>query len=168
MAKTRTIDLMNIWRNRGIRKDVKLRIVRTLIWPVLMYGAEAWTLREADIKKLRAAEMWVYRRILGVHWSERRTNNSIMNEIGSQQEIVQLIKKTKLSFFGHICRANGTVKDVMVGIHPVKRRRGRPRREYTDNIKNWLNTTLTNAIRMTDNRTEWRHTIRTAAEEEDG
>ena len=168
IAKEKTLKLSNIWKDRGIRMNIKLRIARTLIWPVLIYGAEAWTLREADIRKINAAEMWVYRRILRVNWSERRTNNSILKEIGTQPELVDTIKRRKLSFFGHICRANGMVKDVMLGIHPARRRRGRPRIEYVDNVKNWLNARLIDAVRMTENRREWRNTVRDVTTKEEG
>ena len=81
MAKQKMIQLNNIWKDRGIPRYLKIRIVKTLIWPVLMYGSEAWTLRKLERDKINAAEMWFYRRLLRVKWSDRRTNDSILNEL---------------------------------------------------------------------------------------
>ena len=167
MAKKRTLELVNIWKDRGIRKEVKIRVVRALVWPVLTYGAEAWTLKAADIKRIKAAEVWVYRRVLRISWQDRRTNISVLEELEARPELVQMVKIRKLSFFGHACRANGLVKEVVIGPHPGQRRRGRPRRSYTDDIKTWLDTTLTSAFRMTEDRHNWRTYFRAAVRRED-
>ena len=73
MAKQSTVDLAKMWKDGDIRKEVKLRVVRAPVWLALTYGAEAWTLKAADFRAIRAAEMWIFRRVLRVKWYERRT-----------------------------------------------------------------------------------------------
>ena len=108
----------------GIRKVVKLRVVRALVWPVLTYGAEAWTLKAADIRRIQAAEMWVLRRVIRISWRDRRTNVSVLHELETKPELLRMVKKRKLSFFGHACRGRGMVRDIIIGLHPGRRRRG--------------------------------------------
>ena len=111
MAKRRTQTLTPSWKNRGIHKAVKLSVVRALIWPVLTYGSEAWTLTETNMRRIEAAELWTYRRILRISWRDRRTNESVLNEMGVQRELLAMIKHKKLSYFGHAYRGGGLVKD---------------------------------------------------------
>ena len=80
MAKQRMVHLNNIWKDRGIAKGLKITILKALIWPVMMYGSKAWTLRKNDENRINAAEMWFYRRLLRVSYTEKRTNESIMTE----------------------------------------------------------------------------------------
>ena len=82
MAKQRMVQLNNIWKDHGIKRDLKVKLLKCLVWPVMLYGCEAWTHRKADDKKIEAAEMWFYRRLLRVTWTDRRTNFSILEELG--------------------------------------------------------------------------------------
>ena len=152
MAKKRVQDLTSIWRSRGIRKSVKMSIVKCLVWPILLYGCEAWSLTEANKRKIEAAELWVYRRLLCINWRERRTNESVLGELGVERKLLGLVKRRKLSFFGHACRGGGLVKDVICGYHPGKRRRGRPRRQYFDDITDWLGSGKNGAVQATRDR----------------
>ena len=72
-AKKATMELDTIWKDRGIRKELKMKLVKALIWPVVTYGAEGWTLKKDDERRLEAAEMWCYRRMLRISWTEKRT-----------------------------------------------------------------------------------------------
>ena len=70
MAKKRMLDLVPILKDRGIKKDLKMKLVRSLVWTVLTYGAEGWTLKKADEKRIESAELWIYRRMLRISWTE--------------------------------------------------------------------------------------------------
>ena len=74
MAKNKMVHLNNIWKDHGIETNLKLQLLKCLIWPVMLYGCEAWTKKKADSKRIEAAEMWFYRRLLRVKWTEKRTN----------------------------------------------------------------------------------------------
>ena len=93
MAKQRMIQLTNIWKDRAINNSLKVKIVRALIWPVVLYGSEGWTLRKTDIKRIQSAEMWCYRRLLRVSWTQKRSNESILTELQKQPELIDLAKK---------------------------------------------------------------------------
>ena len=81
MAKGKMVDLNNIWKDRGIPTKLKITLLKSLIWPVMMYGCEAWTLRADELSKINAAELWFYRRLLRVSWKDRRTNESILSDL---------------------------------------------------------------------------------------
>ena len=95
------IQLNNIWKNRGIPTHLKMDILKTLIWPVLLYGSEAWTLRKADKDRLQAAEIWFYRRLLRISWTEKRTNESILIQLGTTRKILTEINKRRLRYIDH-------------------------------------------------------------------
>ena len=154
-AKKATMELDTIWKDRGIRKELKMKLVKALIWPVITYGAEGWTLKKDDERRLEAAEMWCYRRMLQISWTEKRTNKSILNELQTRRELLAQIIKRKMAFFGHACRNNKSnlVKTCILGMMSGKRRRGRPRMQYIDNIKKWTRASLEENVRRTENRT---------------
>ena len=81
------MELDTIWKDRGIRKELKMKLVKALIWPVITYGAEGWTLKKDDERRLEAAEMWCYRRLLRISWTEKKTNKSILDEIQTRREL---------------------------------------------------------------------------------
>ena len=138
-AKKTTMELDTIWKDRGIRKELKMKLVNALIWPIITYGAEGWTLKKDDKRRLEAVEMWCYRRLLRISWTEKRTNKRILDKLQTRCELLVQIIKRKTTFFGHVCRNNkcDLVKTCILGMMPLKRRRGRPRMQYIDNIKKW-------------------------------
>ena len=107
IAKRKTLELTDIWKSQQIDKTVKIKLVKTLIWPIISNGAEASILSTANEKKFMAAEQWIYRRMLRVSWKERRTNESIFEEIGKAPGLLPQVVKNKLSYFGHTCREGG-------------------------------------------------------------
>ena len=165
MAKKRMLDLVSIWKDRGIRKELKMKLVRALVWMVLTYGAEGWTLLKADENRIQAAEMWIYRRMLRISWKERRTNDSVMLELNTTRQLLGLVLRRKLSFLGHTHREGGCqlVKTVIQGKVTGKRRRGRPRASYGNNITKWMGKTMSEVIRETQERDRWRRLVREAS-----
>ena len=93
-GKKAIMELDTIWKDRRIRKELKMKLVKALIWPVITYGAEGWTLKKYDERRLEAAEMWCYRRMLQISWTEKRTNKSILDELQTRRKLcAQIIKK---------------------------------------------------------------------------
>ena len=124
MAKKRMLDLVPIWKDRGINKDVNMKLVRSLMWTVLTYATEGWTLTKADEKRIESAELWVYGRMLRVSWTEHRTYESILTELNTTRQLLGFVVRRKLSFFGHTIRDGGCelVKCVIQGKVSGKRR----------------------------------------------
>ena len=129
------------------------------MWTVLTYGAEGWTLKKADEKRVESAEMWIYRRMLRVSWTEHRTDESIL------LELLGFVVRRKQSYFGHTMRDGGCglVKCVIKGKVSGKRRRGRPKMSYSSDITKWMNESMERITRDTRDRDEWRRLIRCAA-----
>ena len=158
-AKKATMELDTIWKDRGIRKELKLKLVKALIWPVISYGAEGWTLKKDDERRLEAAEMWCYRRMLRISWTEKRTNKSIQDEFQTRRDLLAQIIKRKMAFFGNACRNNkcNLVKTCILGMMSWRRRRGAP--GCIDNINKWTRTSLEENGRLTEDITAWRERI---------
>ena len=146
MAKRRMCELTTLWKDRSIPVALKMRLVKTLVWTVLSYGAEAWTLKVRDERKITSMEMWLWRRMLRISWMEKRTDNSI---------------KRKLTYYGHLCRDHGCqkTKTVVEGYVEGRRRRGRPRKQYIDNIKQWTKLTTSQCVRAAEDRSRWKQLV---------
>ncbi|KAJ0176355.1 hypothetical protein K1T71_007534 [Dendrolimus kikuchii] len=100
--------LGKIWRNRNITKATKMRLLRALVFPIFLYGAETWTIRESERKKIDALEMWSWRRMLRLAWTQFRTNVSILEELDIKQRLSSIVQGRILTFFGHITRREDT------------------------------------------------------------
>ena len=114
--------------------------------------------KKDDERRLEAAEMCCYRRLLRISWTEKRTNNSIPDELQTRRELLAQIIKRKIAFLGHACRNNkcNLVKTCILGMMHGERRRGRPRMHYIDNIKKWTRASLEENVRLTEDRRAWR------------
>jgi hypothetical protein len=117
---------------KNINRQLKKRIVKTLIWSVLLYGSETWTLRKEDIKRLEAFEMWVWRRMEKISWTERKTNEEVLHIVGERKCLVEMITKRKKNWIGHVIRGEGILKEVIEGRMEGKRTRGRKRMGMLD------------------------------------
>ena len=166
IAKRRMIELQDIWNDRNLSKDLKVRPVKALVWSALMYGAEAWTLFKSDENRSMAAEMWIWRRMLGVSWKEKRTNASILSELDVQKELLGKIMTLKLAYFGHTMRGSGSPPTLQIveGMVEGKRKRGRQKKHWFDNIREWTGVSYMRAKRSAQNRSAWRRTIKKCAE----
>ena len=164
MGKQRMVQLENIWKDKNISIKLKLKLMKCLIWTVMTYGAEGWTLRQQDIQKIESAEMWLYRRLLRVKWDEKRTNASILKELKTKRELVSTVMKRKLSFFGHTIRNNKCtlMKDVMQGRLEAGRKQGRPRTHYIQNVRDWSNMNTYKIYDTARRRDDWRGLVRKA------
>ena len=127
--------LDNILKNRDITLPRNIRIVKTVVFPVVMYGCESWTIKKAECKRIDAFELWCWRRLLRVPWTARRSNQSILKEISPQYSLKRLMLKLKLQYFGHLMpKADSLEKTLMLGKIKGRRRRGRQRMRCLDGI----------------------------------
>ena len=164
-AKSKMVDLENIWRDKDLSTALKIRLMKVLVWTTINYGAEGWTLRAEEKKKIQSAEMWLYQRLLNITWQNKRSHNSILSELGVKRELYGSIVKRKLTFFGHTIRNNRCrlVPDIIEGKIEGRRGRGRPRTCYMDNIKQWTDLKMNEVIQACHNRERWRELVRKAA-----
>jgi len=120
-----------------------------------MYGCESWTSNAADRNRLNAFEMVMHRRMMRISWTEHRTNNSILQELEPACRLLE-VKRRKLRYFGHVVRADNLCTYVLHGIVAGKRRRGRPRRRWTDDIKQWTGIPVAECVQLAKDRSAWR------------
>ena len=126
-----------LWKSQST--ELKWRTLKACIFPVAIYDCEAWTISKTDEKKITSFEMKCYRKILRISWTERKTNASVLEQLGVKAlQLLNLIKKQKLSYFGHIKRHNTLEKLFLEGLCEGRRGRGRPRRRWTQDIGEWM------------------------------
>ena len=118
-------NLDRILKSRHITLPTKVHLVKAMVFPVVMYGCESWTMKKAERQKIDAFELWCWRRLLRVPWTARRSNQSVLEEIGPGYSLEGLTLKLKLQYFGHLMqRADSSEKTLMLGKIEGRRRRG--------------------------------------------
>ena len=118
-------NLDSILKSRDITLLTKVRLVKAMVFPVVMYGCESWTIKKAERQRIDAFELWCWRRLLRVPWTARRSNLSILNEISPEYLLEGLILKLKLQYFGHLMRRTDSLeKTLMLGKNGGRRRIG--------------------------------------------
>ena len=132
-------NLDNLLKSRGITLPKKVHLVKAMVFPVVMYGCESWTIKKAEHWKIDVFELWCWRRLLRVPWTARRSNQSILNEISPEYSLEGLMLKLKFQFFGHLMRrADSFEKTPMLGKIEGRRRRGTTEDEMVG-WHHWLN-----------------------------
>ena len=128
-------DLDSILKSRDITLPTKVCLVKTMVFPVVMYGCESWTIKKAECERTDAFELWCWRRLLRLPWTARRSNQSILKEISPRCSLEGLMWKLKLQYFGHLMRrADSFEKTLMLGKIEGRRRRGWQRMRWLDGI----------------------------------
>jgi hypothetical protein len=165
MGKTAMNGLEKIWKDKYVSRETKKRLVRALIFPVVLYGCETWTKTRDMEKKINACEMWIWRKMLRISWTEKRTNESVREELGIEREetLQQTATWRKLSYFGHVMRSNGLEKELMTACGEGRRRCGRPRKKWLDEVQEKSGMKLEELREATRERRQWRGYIRTFA-----
>ena len=121
-------NLYSILKSRDITLPIKVCLVKAMVFPVVMYGCESWTIKKAECQRVDAFEVWCWRRLLRVPWTSRKSNQSILKEISPGCSLEGLMLKLKLQYFGHLMRrADSFEKTLMLGKIVGRRRRGRQR-----------------------------------------
>ena len=135
-------NLDSILQSRDITLPTKLRLVKAMVFPVVMYGCESWTIKEAEYRRINAFELWCWRRLLRVPWTARRSNQSILKEISPEYSLEGLMK-LKLQYFGHLMqRTDSLEKSLMLGKIEGRRRRGQQRMRWLDGISDLMDVSL--------------------------
>ena len=130
-------NLHSIWKSRNITLPTKVRLVKALVFPVVIYGCESWTLKKAECWRIDVFELWCWRRLLRVPWTARSSNQSILKEISPGCSLEGMMLKLKLQYFGHLMRRVDLLeKTLMLGGIEGRRRRGRQRMRWLDGITN--------------------------------
>ena len=128
-------NLDSIFKSRDITWPTKVHLVKAMVFPVVMYGCESWTVKKAELQRIDAFELWCWRRLSRVPWTARRSNQSILKEINPGCSLEGLMLKLKLQYFGHLMRRVDTLeKTVMLGKIGGRRRRGRQRMRWLDTM----------------------------------
>ena len=136
-------NLDSIFKSRDITLPTKVRLVKLMVFPVVMYGCESWTIKKAECRRIDAFELWFWRRLLRVPWTARSSNQSILKEISPERSLEGLMLKLKLQYFAHLMRRTDSLeKTLMLGKIEGGRRRGRQRMRWLDGLTDSMDMSL--------------------------
>ena len=153
-------NLDSILKSRDITLPTKVRLVKALVFPVVMYGCESGTIKKAEGQKTGAFELWCWRRLLRVPWTARRSNQSILKKINPEYSLAGLMLKPKLQYFGHLMRkANSLEKTLMLGKIEGKRRSSLQGMRWLDGIIRSMDMSLSELREIAKDRETWRGAV---------
>ena len=153
-------NLDSIFKSRDITLPTKVRLVKAMVLPVVMYACESRTVKKTERQRIDAFELWCWRRLLRIPWTARRSNQSILKEISPGCSLKGMMLKLKLQYFGHFMRRGDSLeKSLMLGGIEGRRRRGQQRMRWLDGITDSLDMSLSELWEMVMNREAWHSVI---------
>ena len=156
-----------IWRDKNISLASKVKLMRTLILSTFLYACESWTMTAEIERRIQTLEMRCYRRLLNISYKDHVTNeeihNRIQNAIGVHDDLLTMVKKQKLRWYGYVSRSSGMAETILQGTVKRARRRGRQKKKWEDNIKEWTGMGFGDSLRAAEDREEWKGAVATSS-----